>query len=639
MVDTILDPLDVGLVLAVDAAGLLGRFNRAGLLAAADVHVARRLGRLGGDADDVVHLAVALAVRAPRVGHVNVDLATVRLTAAAETETDGDVDLDTLPWPEPRLWRERLANSPLVSVGEDGTDELPLRLVGTTLYLDRFWRDERAVAADLLDRTGAAAGMPAVDEAVLADGLVRLFPDDPAGEQAEAAAAAVRQRFTVVAGGPGTGKTTTVARLIALLEEQARARGTRLPLIALGAPTGKAATRMAEAVHSEAAGMDVDGAVRDRLSALGASTLHRLLGRQPGNSSRFRHHRRNRLPHDVVIVDESSMVSLWLMARLLEAVRPDARLVLVGDPEQLASVEAGAVFGDIVGPDRAATGNAPAEGTLAASVRGLHANHRFSGALADLAGAIRAGDADAAVAVLRSDEATVKWLEVEVGAAPAPFDVLEPVRAAACAHGAALLSAATASDGRAALDVLGRFRVLCAHRQGPDGVSTWNPRLEEWLADAVPGVSSDGAWYVGRPVIVTANDYSLRLFNGDTGVVLARPSGGLTVAFERSGGVVEVGPSRLGAVDTVFATTVHKAQGSEFDEVAILLPATDSRVLTRELLYTAVTRARRRVIVAGTESAVRAAIGRPIARASGLTARLWGSGLSSPPSGLSGPEG
>ncbi|HET6809936.1 MAG TPA: exodeoxyribonuclease V subunit alpha [Acidimicrobiales bacterium] len=598
------DPLDADFVLGVDEAGLIGAFNRAGVLAPADVHVALRLGRLGGDGDGLVALAAALAVRAPRVGHVLVDLATVRATAASEAEDD--VDFESLPWPEPGEWVGRVAASPLVSAGPDGPDDRPLRLVGTALYLARYWRDEGAVAADLLARSRAAG--PTVDGQVLAAGLDRLFPDDAGGEQRRAAEAAVRRRLAVIAGGPGTGKTTTVARVLALLEEQAAAAGSRPPLVALVAPTGKAAARMAEAVRAEAARMDVGPAVRERLTALDASTVHRLLVRHPGNASRFRHHRHNRLPHDVVVVDETSMVSLWLMARLAEAVRPDARLVLVGDPQQLTSVEAGAVLGDIVAAPALGEGIAP-----------LRSNHRFHGALAELATAIQAGDAEAAVAVLGAGAAEVGWIPVDVTTAPA--SALGPVREVVCSAGVALVEAARAGDASSALEALGRFRLLCAHRRGPAGVAVWNPRIEEWLSAEIEGFSSDGAWYVGRPVIVTANDYSLRLFNGDTGVVVAR-EGGVGVAFRRGGAVVQVSPSRLAAVDTVFAMTVHKSQGSEFDEVVVVLPDPSSRIMTRELLYTAVTRARQRVTVVGTADAVRAAVERPVARASGLTGRL-----------------
>ena len=444
---------------------------------------------------------------------------------------------------------------------------------------------------------------------VLAEGLARLFgPGDDA--QRRAADAAVRRRLAVVAGGPGTGKTTTVARIAALLAEQAAAAGAPPPLIALAAPTGKAAARLEEAVHDEARRLDVSDDVRAALLSLGASTLHRLLGRRRGSHSRFRHQRGNRLPHDVVVVDETSMVSLSLMARLVEAVRPDARLVLVGDPGQLSSIEAGAVLGDIVGP---ATG----EGIVV-----LDRVHRFGGGIAALAGAVRDGDADAALEVLRAAPEGVVWLEQDAGGE----EGLELVRRRAVDAGRAIFHAAREGDAESALGALGAFRLLCAHRRGPYGVAAWGPQVEGWLAADVAGFSADERWYPGRPLMVTENDYALRLYNGDTGVVVAGADGRTTAAFERRGEVMPVAPSRLESVDTVYAMTIHKAQGSQFGTAAVLLPDRASRLLTRELLYTAITRAREELILAGTEDAVRAAVERPVARASGLRELLWGGG-------------
>jgi len=623
----VLDQLDAQSVLGLAADGMLAQFNRAGVLVAADVHVAATLARLGRDGDELVALAAALAVRAPRVGHVLADLATVRETAIAAAEDEAD--LSGLPWPALDLWVEHVASSPEVSLGDDGPDDRPLRLVGTGLYLDRYWRDEVAVASDLISRSSAEA--LSAQEAVLADGLARLFRDDTGGLQGRAAEMAVRRHFSVIAGGPGTGKTTTVARLLALLEEQAAVSGGPALLVALAAPTGKAAARMAEAVHAEGRNLDVGEAVRARLLSLGASTVHRLLGRHPASANRFRHNRDNRLPHDVVIVDETSMMSLPLMARLLEAVREDARLVLLGDQEQLASVEAGAVLGDIVGPAAAGLPAGPGASAVGERITVLRTNHRFRGPLAELANAVRAGDGDAALAALAEGTpgatrpaapeapSSTRWLAIDVASTDGA--ALEPVRSAVCGFGRLLAEAGVQGDGLAALNVLGQLRLLCAHRAGPTGASTWNAHVEHWLADGSGG--AEGGWYVGRPVIVTQNDYSLGLFNGDTGVVIARPDGGLTVAFRRGAEIVTFSPSRLAAVETAFAMTAHRAQGSEFDEVVVLLPSAASRILTRELLYTAVTRARRSVVLVGTEESLRAAVSRPIARASGLTARLW----------------
>jgi len=413
---------------------------------------------------------------------------------------------------------------------------------------------------------------------------------------------ALGARLEVIAGGPGTGKTTMVARNLAHM----LAHGADPALVALAAPTGKAAARLSEAVREEAARLDVSGDVRDRLLALEASTLHRLLGWRPGTHSRFRHDRANRLTHDVVIVDETSMVSLSLMARLVEAVRPDARLILVGDPGQLTSIEAGAVLGDIV---------AASEGIVV-----LDRVHRFGGAIADVAEAIRRGDADATVDAL----AGVRGERAQ----PAVTWTTDPdaIRDEAVACFRAVAEAAREGDGMRAIEALGAFRILCAHRRGPHGVTGRTAQVERWLAPE--GLAADGEWYAGRPLLVTENDYGLGLYNGDTGVVIAGGDGRLSAAFERAGGLVEFSPARLAAVDTVYAMTVHKSQGSQFDTAAVLLPDAASPILTRELLYTAVTRARRRLILVGSEATVRAAVARPVARASGLAGRL----SQSPPS-------
>jgi exodeoxyribonuclease V alpha subunit len=621
------------------AAGILRTFNAAGVLAPADVHVALRLAQLAHEHDENTLLATALAVRAPRLGSVCVDLAKIAATAATDLETP--VDLQELPWPETEAWVGGLASSPLVAVGDDGEDggeDRPLRLVDTTLYLDRYWRDERAVAAHLLARNDPAVG---VDTTVLADGLVRLFDGDEPDLQRLAAATCVLRRLAVVGGGPGTGKTTTVTRILVLLDEQAEAAGEPPPLVALAAPTGKAAARLEEAVHEEASKLELSGPERARMLETRASTLHRLLGRRAGSSNRFRHDRRNQLPHDVVIVDETSMVSLSMTARLLEAVRRDARLIFVGDPKQLASIEAGAVLGDLVGPAADAlrmrepsrarlaeiaqqtvpATEPPAGVAIGDGIVVLRRVHRFAGAIADLAEAVRGGDADATIAILRADHDDLRWLGVDI-ADPDARELLRPVREIAVAAGRSMVEAARAGDAVAAMAALGAFRLLCAHRRGPYGVATWNAVVENWLANELDRFAED-AWYVGRPLLVTQNDYGLRLFNGDTGVIVAREGERKSAVFEREGGLVAISPTRLDAVDTVHALTIHKSQGSQVDTAAVLLPDPSSRILTRELLYTAVTRARKSMIVCGTETAIRAAVERPVSHASGLANRLW----------------
>jgi exodeoxyribonuclease V alpha subunit len=643
------DAFDTRFVLGVD--GPLQTFNRAGLLSASDVHVALRLARLSDGHDDVVSLGAAFAARAPRLGNVCVDLATIHKTADADTEVP--VDLGALPWPDPSTWLRRLTDSPVVGV------DRPLHLVGSTLYLDRLWLDEGLVAAELRHRSDSP--VPGVDTGLLRRGVGELFADDDDPEQRMAAATAVLRRLSVIAGGPGTGKTTTVARVLALLQAQAIAAQERPPLVALAAPTGKAAARLEDAVRQGAEALAIDREQIDRLRALSGKTIHRLLGFNPGNRTRFRHNRMNRLPHDVVVVDETSMVSLSLMARLLEAVRPDARLILVGDPEQLASVEAGAVLGDIVGPaalgpcmspaarqdladvtgrpvpDPAGTGGGK-PGPFGAGIVVLRQVHRHGGAIAALARAIRRDDPDEAIAVLRQDDSNVQWIAVDDeggaadgggdggsdGGAGTSSEALGEVRRLAVETGRAVIESARAGLARQAIDALGSFRLLCGHRRGPEGVATWMEHIENWLRSDVEGFTTGTDWYVGRPLIVTENDYGLNLYNGDTGVVVEADGGRLVAAFERQGSIAEVSPTRLAAVDTVYAMTVHKSQGSQYEAVAFLLPSPDSRILTRELLYTAVTRARERLIVVGSERSIRTAIDRPITRASGLRAALWG---------------
>jgi exodeoxyribonuclease V alpha subunit len=601
------------------ATGVLAAFNAAGVLEPADVHVAVRIARLGRETKDEVLLALALAVRGVRLGSVCVELAAVRRTVLGAG--DEPVDVSALPWPEPAAWVGACAASPLVADGPTGADGRPLRLVDGLLYLERYWRQEELVRTELAARTEASAaglgtGGPGGDATALdvpalerlRAGLDTIFGagDDPREHrQRLAAAVAALRPVTVLAGGPGTGKTTTVAKILRLLRDRPGAP----PRIALAAPTGKAAARLQEAVR-DAGGGD-----------LPAATLHRLLGWQPGRA-RFRHDRYDRLPYDVVVVDETSMVSLTMMARLLDAVRPDARLVLVGDPDQLASVEAGAVLGDLArAPGRpevhldAALAALGLPGGVVNGVVTLEHVWRFGGAIAGFARAVQAGDGAAAVALLRGGAADLQFVETESAAAP------HAVRADVVAAGTALGEAARANDVPGALAALERHRVLCGHRRGPYGVARWSREIERWLAEAIPGLNAHDEWYPGRPVLVTANDYDVGLYNGDTGVVVATPDGP-RVAFP--GRAEPLAPARLAEVATVHAMTVHRGQGSQFARVTVVLPPADSPLLTRELLYTAVTRAKDFVRVVGSEAAVRAAVARPVSRASGLRHRLAG---------------
>ena len=347
-------------------------------------------------------------------------------------------------------------------------------------------------------------------------------------------------------------------------------------------------------------------AAAERVGRPDGVTLHRLLGWRPDNSTRFRHDRTNRLKYDVVVVDESSMVELTMMGRLLEAVRRGSRLVLVGDPDQLTSVGAGAVLRDLVDGYR---------GDPDSPVEALTENFRSEHDIKSLAAALRDGDADAALAVLRAPSDQVELVEVD-GLADTEAALRDD-----CLTGAlAVHAAAVAGDPAAAIAALDRHRLLCAHREGPHGVRHWNSQVERWLAES-PDVDVHGQWYVGRPLLVTSNDYALDVYNGEIGVVVRQ--GERARAFVAgSERLKALAPGRLDAVETMHAMTIHKSQGSQAERVTVLLPDDDSRLLTRELFYTAVTRAQHHVRVVGSESAVRAAVAAQANRATGLRQRL-----------------
>lgn len=687
----------------------LAPFVEAGVLAPADVHVAEALGRLLGDPGPDVLLGAALAVRAPRRAHVCVDLDTVRATVVAETAeerhhlahdlahddlaagaNDASVaadgtgrtpdPVDALPWPDPVAWRAALVASPLVverdprdltEPSDAGSDVPPLVLAGSRLYLDRYWRHERRTARALdvrsrrevtgvdLDRlrddvaAAHAAAVGRLDGS--APGRSEDVPDrseDAPDRQQVAAVLAVTRHLAVIAGGPGTGKTTTVARILRLLDGQAAAAGRRPPSVALAAPTGKAAARLTESLRA-AAGPD-----DDRLRDATATTLHRLLGSLGGHGRRFRHGPGHPLPHDVVIVDETSMVDLTMLSRLLEAVRPDARVILLGDPHQLASVEAGSVLGDVVGDPSGAPRRSPAAratlqavlgdrhlaDTAVADRAGVHDAlvvldrvHRFAaGSGVDrFATAVRGGDADAAVeSLVTSDD--LRWIRpADDPAARRRWrrtgpsdDQLADVRDRVLDVGRQLRDAANAGDGSAALAALDEVRVLCAHRRGEPGVAGWTARIEAWLA-AARLIDPTERWYLARPVMVTANDRRLQLWNGDLGVIVADADGGtggagVTAAFPApdGDGVRTLSPARIGDVETVHAMTVHKSQGSQVGHAVVVLPDPASRICTRELLYTAVTRARHGATIVATEETLRSTIAARTQRASGLGAAL-----------------
>jgi exodeoxyribonuclease V alpha subunit len=508
------------------------------------------------------------------------------------------------------------------------------------LYLRRFWSWQSRLSQALGVRA-RASGDP-VDGALLREGLDRFFPGGPPDGgavdwQRIAAQLAVLRRFCVVSGGPGTGKTSTVVKMLALLVEQALAAGRTPPTVMLVAPTGKAAARLTESIQSAKAKLPVTPEVRDAIPEE-ARTIHRALGVMGGGTTRFRHDAERPLAADVVLVDEASMVDLALMTRLVAAVPARARLILLGDKDQLASVEAGAVLGDVcnagdpwsysqalaaelvetTGDQLPVDAGSPAVRTFGDAIVHLRHSYRFGArsGVAALARAINAGDAEASRAAL---------------ADPAFPDVILGAPVPAAGLGSALRArvvetfrAVVAAEGpREKLAAFGGFRVLAAHRAGPTGVAGLNRSIEQALARAGL-LHPRGEWYAHRPVMVLENDYQVGLFNGDVGMILDLPVEGRVAVFLGSDGEIRtLAPARLPAHQTVFAMTVHKSQGSEFTEVALVLPRRPSPVTTRELVYTGVTRAREVARVYGDAAVLDAAVGARVVRASGLRSALW----------------
>ncbi|MCQ4315707.1 exodeoxyribonuclease V subunit alpha [Stutzerimonas zhaodongensis] len=568
------------------------------------------LQRLEPETPDMVLLAAALCCEALASGDV-----CLPLERLAGKRPWAEVDLSL---PALATWRAQLEASPLI--GARG-EYAPLILDGDRLYLARYQAYEEQLAEQLLAR---AADAPAVDERQLSDSLARLFAFNRQSPdwQRLAAAQAVRRRLAVISGGPGTGKTTTVVRLLAALLEQPG--GERLA-IGLAAPTGKAAARMAEAIRNAKAELPVSDAVKAALPDE-ARTLHRLLGSR-GDSPKVRHDAAKPLALDVLVVDEASMVDLALMAKLVAALPPKARLILLGDKDQLAAVEAGAVFAELCegrGFDTQAAADlqritgqhVPVEtprSRLGDAVVLLTHSHRFAGdsGIGELARRINAGDAKGTVALLQEGRADLAWNET-----PSPAALIERLEQGYSPY----LQAARQADPSAAFEAFNGFRALTAQREGAFGLTGINEALEARFKRRL-GVPARERWYPGRAVMVRQNDYALGLFNGDIGLCL-KTEQGLRVFFEGDDGYRGFAPARLPSHDSAFAMTVHKSQGSEFTEVLLALPEQPSPLLTRSLFYTGITRAKRKVEIWALPARLAEAVVTRAERAAGLAERL-----------------
>ncbi|HKM97615.1 MAG TPA: exodeoxyribonuclease V subunit alpha [Buttiauxella sp.] len=522
-------------------------------------------------------------------------------------------------------WREVLLASDAVSEHEGAT---PLKLIGERLYLNRMWQNELSVARFFGEENRAIP----LDEAQVISVLNQLFePMADTDWQKVAAAVALTRRISVISGGPGTGKTTTVAKLLAALVQLTDTTPLR---IQLAAPTGKAAARLTESLGSALRRLPLDDAQKAALPN-DACTLHRLLGAQP-NSQRLRYHAGNLLHLDVLVVDEASMVDLPMMAKLIHALPPHARVIFLGDRDQLASVEAGAVLGDIChyvthgySPARAVelsrlTGYSllAGEGHQASVLRDglclLQKSYRFDSksGIGQLAFAVNASDVKQARGVFSqgfSDISKQPLRESE--------DYALMIADAVDGYRPYLELIRNHAEPAAILEAFGRYQLLCALRDGPFGVSGLNTRIELGLVQKRlierpnPTVSR---WYNGRPIMISRNDSSLGLFNGDIGIALDTGEG-LRVWFPMPDGTIKsVQPSRLPGHDTAFAMTVHKSQGSEFEHAALVLPNQYTAVVTRELVYTAITRARSRLSLYADDRVFEKAIVTKTERRSGL---------------------
>ncbi len=582
----------------------------ADFLSAIDKHFGRFICRLAQtDSEELFH-AAALASKAGNDGHVCLNLNNFIGSVMPE---NAPADL-----PDTQQWLEKLKQYDIV--GAPG-DYQPLILDGSLLYLYRFWLAEQRIAEILLQK---AEHNPIPSSRPLCSLLDRLFgPGDQLLWQKVAAVSAASRSLCVVTGGPGTGKTTTAAGILQVLISLKTPETLR---IACAAPTGKAANRLHESLQNAA-----DKSACDLPLPTEATTIHRLLGAGAGG---FRYTAENPIPADVIVIDEASMIDITLMHQLLEATPSHCRLILLGDRFQLASVEPGAILGDLC-PDREVSRFTPdfaqfvnqttelvipsdeSAHPLSDCLIELRKVFRFNEDIACLSAAVRVGNSQNALDTLcDSKHHLINRFDFDTGE-----DSTRAFIQTVMPYYEALFNAATVDEQ---FDALNTFRILCALRNGPSGVTAINAALERMLFQKRL-IHGDSIWYEGKPVMITRNDYSVNLFNGDVGIITAKMTGEYTAVFHTSDGNYRtLSPARLPSHETAYAMTIHKSQGSEFDHVMLVLPAKESPVLTRELLYTAITRAKNRVDIIGSEDILRGTISKTLERTTGLHRKLWG---------------
>jgi len=546
-----------------------------------DYQFARAMMRITGEKDDNVFLSAALVSRFTAMGNTCLD---IEEFAGKPIETEEGENIEESSWPEKEKWLKSIRNSSLVNNGPLVLDN------GSKIYLSRYFRYENRLADDIRKRINLAP--QPIDEQLLSKGIEELFSEQ--NEQCDAAYTAVRNRFTVISGGPGTGKTTAVVRIMALIIDQAKDCGLR---IILAAPTGKAASRLEESVR-KAAENNINPKTLAKIPVK-AHTLHSLLKPNWKKPTQFIYNSDSHLPVDLLVVDEASMIDLALMTKLMEAVPLSSRILLLGDKDQLSSVEAGAVFGDIC----------RAQGKIEKHIIHLKHSYRFDpqSAIGRLSSTVLSGNGSGAVEILQ-DDGQDEVLLVEPQSRSGPKREIE--RVFARQFGGFIKE----DDTEKRLAFFDTFRILCAHRKGLFGAVKVNRFVEEIL-----GLTDGRGWFPGTPLMILRNDKLLNLHNGDIGIV--KKTG--AVQFKGGDGLIRmISPSNLPQHEPVFAMTVHKSQGSEFENIVVILPENRSPIITRELLYTALTRARKKLTVIGSPDLIIEAVSSPVIRASGLKERI-----------------
>ncbi len=597
-----------------------------------DIHLARFLSAAGGESSPLFYLIVMMLSSRLSSGDVCLSLDDIENKSLAYFfGDDGTGSFDKITIPSKREILSSLKKSRTVGEVES---YLPLILEEESkLYFQKYHSFENSLARHIKGLAGSKVS--AADMSDLKGTFLRLFPL-LAGEtdwQSAAAYSALSRGITVISGGPGTGKTSTVVKILALIAESGIKSG-KETIISLAAPTGKAAARLREAVNTAIADLPVSDEVK-RVIPSETFTIHRLLG-SIRNSHEFRHNNSNPLPHDVVVVDECSMGDMALMCRLVQSVKPGAQLILLGDKDQLSSVEGGAVFGDLCGdvegvytqdfidqgrkifginfPDASETDYQA--GVMNDALIVLKKSYRFSGrsGIGLLAELIKKGDADGALEILNDKG----YPDVKFAGGTSTKQISSIYSEAA----SSIVSEMNCSTEEKILSLISRYSILTATRRGNYGAEGMNLMAESVLFN-LGVIEPESRFYTGRPVMISRNDYSLSLFNGDIGITSGKDS--VEVVFPGSDDEQRiVHPSRLPEHETAFAMTIHKSQGSEFDNILVVMPGKWNMVMTRELLYTAVTRARRGVVIAAGSEIVREMILTPTRRMSGLKQKLWG---------------